>query len=825
MSKRGVLHRIGIYPNMWSIKSESGTFTVNATNLADGLTGEGLPQEIDVIFDARGKKAVNIRAADANIAQQAVAESKMQQEKREQIAEAKDLEAAETVDAARRSDAAKKAHANLKRLKGKPRPKGEFRNPYNFIPAPEPKCKNGPLGQGSPISQQRWDEERVSGRLRLKMTAVTPLLLPEAPEVDDVDGIHKIYRTRRNSDGAPIMPVTSLKGALRSGYEAVTNSRLSQLNVHKAPLGYRMEASEGLKMVPARIKSVNKLELFLGSHAENDANVWPTTAGPPNREMYAAWLPRYGNRGVSFSPTNGRSGEQSQTRENTDHGKKIWCTVQKVKRLGARSFKLWQVCDYVAYEDGHAALDLSARAIRSNDYQPIGEPRLAWGYICATNQNIGKKHDERVFFLFENAEPLSRDVPDALRIRYNSLVRDYRRIAEAQRDKWAVTRNAWEFTGPDISATAQSRHCYGPLQELGPDSLCYAKVDQNGNVIDLFPVMISRTLYATSPRHLLPSELLPALSLSELSSADRVFGWTTDSGDGGRRGLVRIMPPECETKNAIETVSDGGSLPLAILGQPKPEQSRFYASPDSSGQAPPEGAEAHHLYQPETGLRGRKVYPHHRHLAGDRDYWDINAAARQDGSRMKDRTREFVRTRPTKGNITDSQNRSIRDWVKIGAEFSVDIEVFNLSTAELGALLFTLSPADNGHLRIGGGKPLGFGSVKVEIEEEELFTGLAKKIQLKTFESKPQCDVSIDKAKDVFKDAISGAYGRFEEVPFIKAWIQTATGHKDDLPVHYPRRNRRPHPDGNNYEWFTQNARKSKHALADLEDDPGLPYL
>ena len=56
-------------------------------------------------------------------------------------------------------------------------------------------------------------------------------------------------------------------------------------------------------------------------------------------------------------------------------------------------------------------------------------------------------------------------------------------------------------------------------------------------------------------------------------------------------------------------------------------------------------------------------------------------------------------------------------------EFGFDLHVTNLSRVELGALLWLLAlPSDHFH-RLGGGKPLGFGSVRLEMTEAVLHDG------------------------------------------------------------------------------------------------------
>ena len=79
-----------------------------------------------------------------------------------------------------------------------------------------------------------------------------------------------------------------------------------------------------------------------------------------------------------------------------------------------------------------------------------------------------------------------------------------------------------------------------------------------------------------------------------------------------------LRSPDDASADAIHTFPDG-PLPLAILGQPKPQQARFYLG-NADGHAQPDGAPKEEVaYKAGKRLRGRKVYPHHRNLPAD--YW------------------------------------------------------------------------------------------------------------------------------------------------------------------------------------------------------------
>lgn len=90
-------------------------------------------------------------------------------------------------------------------------------------------------------------------------------------------------------------------------------------------------------------------------------------------------------------------------------------------------------------------------------------------------------------------------------------------------------------------------------------------------------------------------------------------------------------------------------------------------------------------------MRGRKFYRHHR----------------------KDKLQEYR----CAGNIKDGQNRTLKEVLEAGNTFTFTVHFENLAPVELGALLWSLELEENWLHRLGLAKPLGFGSVKVEIKK------------------------------------------------------------------------------------------------------------
>ena len=458
------------------------------------------------------------------------------------------------------------------------------------------------------------------------------------------------------------------------------------------------------------------------------------------------------------------------------------------------------------------------------------------------------KHEEKVFILSAGARNLGLS-PEALK-GWKTLITNYQMIHEKelqQRREARPPQSPSDYLGHDLEKTGFSRHVFQPgAESLKVNDLCYAKVETDRynvpvKVVALYPVAISRDLYSQSPADLLsPSFLKPAEEPSQLSPADRVFGWVSSkNGHGQFKGQLRIGAVTCvQGAAAIEKTGDAQGVPLTILGAPKPAQARFYAAKNPKGEPLGQGAEKAKAYGNGQGLRGRKVYPHQNQTSKN-DYWNAttqNAEAITEKLGGQTVYREWQRLAETPGKIRTEQNRSITAWVKPKMTFNFDVDVTNLSSVELGALLWLLNQPDQRYFRLGGGKPLGFGSATLKITSLDLRDGEAIKADYVAF-GEPSADGqrinSIEAAKqpliEEYKKALPLAVGEpaqpFDELRIIKAFVNAAQG--GDLPVHYPRTTIPPNPQGENFRWFVANeGNGQKNSLPDLADaSRKLPIL
>lgn len=750
----------------------------------------------------------------------------------------------------------------------------QFHNPYNFVPAP-PRDSTTLQGTGledaPPAGHDRYQPGLWSGRIVVRMTIETPLLLPDAARVKE-EGGHKTFPVRTGPGDAPRVHPAGVKGMLRSAFEAATNSRFGVFRGHEDRLARRMESNEGKNLVPAMVvgecASIQLLPGFTELGSDGSPQGWPQV-------MFAAWLPQYCADPVRCP----------QTHRPPVSGQKVvaelqlhehWIAERDPPYKWKNNFNVWRVvklyCDGETPtplpESGGAPSVLPPQRRKGKFTRP--KPgcwrKLVTGRVLITNRNINNKHDERVFFISDDHKqraeaivPLSDEEKKKLSSSWDELIRNYQ-DAHEKKDVWGRKEDGLsaapeDYLGGKPGDTAWSPHIYmngkprkdnGEAQKdaskLVNGTLCYAKVKKVGTkfqVERLYPVAISRELYECSPEILLAgTNLLPATSRDDLSPADRVFGWTNTNGHGAHRGQLRVGPVNCESTLPADAIQRFGgseaagwaSLPLAILGQPKPQQGRFYVAEDQSGKAQGAGKDKKSSgYQAGRGLRGRKVYPHHAQLPPG--YWEPHGAPLPAG-----RFREYLAVDGKRSN----QNRSVEGWVKPKTDFTFPIDVVNLSGIEAGALLWLLSLDKDHFHRLGGGKPLGFGSVRLEVESLDLRDGAAWEAHYASLIEDDGRGMRIDRdgagpMLDSFRDAVRRAYGSaaqaFEEVPFIAAFLRAARGFDDGQPTHYPRVRVQGQadtgPQGELYKWFVENEGRQgqKLPLPDLAGGKPLPLI
>ena len=662
-------------------------------------------------------------------------------------------------------------------------PEGRFHNPYNFVPAWSRSELEGPLGDSAPVGHERYHADRIGGSLEVDLAVATPLLIPDPAGKRGVgeDSGHDWFPLRRRR-GKPYLAPTSIRGMLRSAYEAVTNSRFGVFDAHDRPLGYRMTTQEGSRLKPVRI---------FGSQAELLKSAWLNI----NRaKQYWSGL--------------------------FEHGTEVWVYVTEWYHQRARN--IFNVVDLQPYSTTPPCSMPTEWRQPWRNASPKNPPNGRWcrGWVYRSEKNIGRKHDERVFFR-EGAPRTVALAADAAE-RWRCRIEDYWEQHDREIDQ-GQTRPSAE--NPPVTF---SRHIWNAAaeSELGDGALCYAEMGDD-EVRDLYPVNISRKHYRAAPADLIDGTgLEPAGSIERLSPADRVFGWAHTSGNGAYRGQVKVLRSRFEG-DAERDVEEFGypGLALAILAEPKPSQVRFYVAASKKGEAQRDG-EGTPGYQAGKGLRGRKVYPHHRGLEDQPDHW-VGPGPQARPFKALTGEGEPERSR---------SNRSIGGWVKPGARFRFRLDFQSLDPVELGALLWVLEPERWSEAtgespcfhRIGSGRPLGFGSARLTISEARLGTGTDWAAGFRSVFAEPadadtRASQLMEESVAAFNAAVQKTYGApIEKVTFGRAYLAALRGFAGGYPVHYPLLDTQVHG-SEHYEWFGANESQRGHGESGLR--VALPNL
>jgi len=669
-----------------------------------------------------------------------------------------------------------------------------FLNPYNFVRyIGQPRPQNHVLGNCPPPTHDRY--VGLTGRITCNVEAITPLFISDSHAVSE-DAGHKTYRFFQ-VDGQPALPASSLRGMFRSIFEAVTNSCFVAFQEDKPyPLEHREPRAPD--MIPARVVELGKngarLELL-----DCTVNAPGSISGRPTVVRVGAVLQSYPPRVLNQKTGQTFNTHQSRLPQNAYDGMRVAALVTRTP-VTHRSNR------YRAFQ--------AKQVVLANQHQSLTEDAQfvkVFGWLHLTGPNIENKHDERLFFRWDDEEtesPQISQIPTrylcecslAVVAEYNHHLAEY--WERLQKDIEGLGNRRWPNSTqgvPHPSVFVEKG------RQLRTSDLVYVQRDAQGKATMLRPVSMPRIRYAHSRQSLLPEYLKRCQDYRRLCPACRVFGWVWDSPpkDADRvayAGRVRLS-------HGILT-HNAGELPettLAILSTPKPTTTSFYLlnsedQPDAAANYDTDGAR----------LRGRKFYRHHGEMLSEHEY-------RRAGDNKDDQ---------------NEQNRTVKGALKPGATFTFTLDFENLAPPELGALLYALELEDEMVHRLGYAKPLGFGSVKVTVESVQTIDWEAR---LQSVESNTGWQ-TIDGAqhKREFLTTMQAFYGdKFGEV---LADLRALLGTSPELPIHYPRPTRRFDPNHPQFEWFVGNKRRvERRSRGDLpepealrlakDDTVGLPLI
>jgi CRISPR-associated protein len=699
-----------------------------------------------------------------------------------------------------------------------------FHSAVNRIPVPRRSAHNlarhnvlppdlfldGPAPSHDHLAPDRW-----SGSVDLEITVHTPLVFGQQSEEN---GRNYVDLPTDGHDSL-VMPSTMVKGMISRAYETLTCSRFRVFgdvenqggfrrtaDDRSVPLTYRGDAASALGLVPIRITGEDEdgliCTLYYGDTKVTEDYREHNLVYP---KMRAAAL-----QGTSHGPAK-LVVSQDRLDRLAPHGKKIICdmTLCLHGRGGKRARYAYWLVTHIHDENTGQPIEIFRIPDSITTTKHLDG---VTGYVCRTaapNQSPGdlfpKKHDERVFFDISPHGPTQVRISSRVREAYRAVVESY--VAQRSKDPknkkqppnratdavHREQREAVKTTGVSHIAvpTATADVCAAASLTVG--TVAFAVVDNSNDypvVVEIIPTMIGRHAYQRSPLELAKAqEVAPLTNADDASPADRLFGYVIrdKAGKGGNvalRGRISIGPVD----GTQATIVSNTQQLLTPLLAPKPGSARRYLT-DHEGRIPrrhdgnSDGALPRSDLFRDGQLLGAAAYPVHRRILDQKGF---PAAATADPI-MDGRPQKNLETRIT-----------ARTWLATGSVLTTTLTFTNLSSDELAALLWVLTPENLvpaseqddqrskiGYLRMGLGKPFGLGALEVRAVEGSLQAQQDGSLA-QDYASLRGCmgagSATTDPSEAVFDTKMPSV---ITELPWVQAMQRAAYGYADDTKVRH----------------------------------------
>ncbi len=549
-----------------------------------------------------------------------------------------------------------------------------FINPYHFVPLPKS------------VSTRTSEKDRKTGTLggviEYELLTKSPLFIPNSSSEyafcrqGDKEKGHKSYdffsyqslsgwemaEGQEPAPRQPVIPGSEMRGLLRSAYEIVTDSCLFALDDKKV-LSKRMP--QPFKAGLIKKEGQDRFSLW---EAENNV-----CCGTREGNKRTDWKGRY--RGLQFG---GKPMKEGTHVRFDDTGRKTGNS---------------KIVEVIGLATGESQQRLKVRG-GGDGYLVLGEsgPRKKWVHIFSLKLS---SHPVR--------SPLDvKGLNDAL-----TLYEDNRTATEkspaghgggkASYEAHREYREKWEEFCRNGKIGDYFPVYYDDLKNSARDNGRNANNEKG--LVMLSPSCITREVYPVILSDL-AGQMKPCTSKDSLCPACSLFG--TLLGDGAVATRIRVTDLISEERKDSASYYNR-AVTLKPLASPKISSTEFYLQR-------PKGArfwtysyyldEAGNVHIKNAQLAGRKFYWHNPEVFGDKhsEFYGANGG---------ERTNQNITVRPVKSGVT----------------FSGRIFFDRLTEQELNSLIYVLESGDcaplfekKHGLKLGMAKPLGFGSVAMEVK-------------------------------------------------------------------------------------------------------------
>lgn len=571
--------------------------------------------------------------------------------------------------------------------------------PYNFVELPErvaavlsgchlPDNETSPAERAAQVDDKLPDQNafhaaRHSGWIDCRLTTASPAYVraPRTPKQREAEQQAKDLPafSYEWEEDQPTIPGSTLRGMLRSlveiaGYAKITNVSNKRL-IYRAVGDTTNHGEEYRKLLMD-----DKTEKYNRAN-RNEKFYVPLMLGGYMRRRGSDWY---------IQPAENREGT---TFARIKIDERLFDRLEPVDGCRNASKVYVRVGDYAFQPVRGGFLNIRAtRVLDSSDKPAAG---LFVATLARSGYMFSKRSEAVVYSPDAKAEWLPLD---------DDKIENYRNQISAEQEKllgkWGVLRE-----GQPVFYTVERDDQGTPKKD-----------DQGRSIVDFFGhCRMLRLPYKRSPQSFVPEQIRHP---GDIDIAEAIFGFTKNLDtkkhrNKERRYAGRIRVGSARLAPAQENIwlSASRAITPQVLGTPKPTTFQHYLvqtkpNAESSGERTRDGRPKFELHladyaaltpddppakpnEPKTTLRGHKLYWH-------------KGAVTQVDIELRERIKERVTT----------QIQPLR----AGVQFQFRLQFDNLSDPELGALLWVLRlGADEQYrLKLGMGKPLGMGAVKVD---------------------------------------------------------------------------------------------------------------
>lgn len=591
----------------------------------------------------------------------------------------------------------------------------QFHNPYHFVPIP----KSGRKGDCSKtdfiagttphLTHDRYlTEDHFSGRIICRLETLSPIF---------IGGRHKEGEREippfELETGIPAIPASSLRGLISSLAETASNSALRVLE--DEDYSRRVGMSESLKAMGMLEKDKGTGKLMLrplmmpsikcDSNGDN-AKLDPEYAAIFTKPALRVYLDKYRTKPRSNPPEQERDPGSFIARNLDSYSadkKEFWYMQlgtpfnPRVKTIHGRNGDTYWLNGQLPVTgipiDQETFDTLEAKEQKA--FTPGIIRVLGLGVDDDRSKDMPGTKKHEIFIPYDPQSPVGvlLEVADALK--------EFEKLAQSRIDLKTIPETPFELKGSKCKASGAIK-----LQE---GDLVFFSVDGNSKVTELAISSIwRRWIDGTSHQFFSgispeSKELLPMNAKREkITIAEQMFGFVSESEkDSGDESLAFKSRIRFSNGLNYEKTEQGYYLDeevtLKILASPKPPSSSLYFIRQNGKYIPKEIKDPRKDYVLSLSKsdlpQGRKMYLHHRDA----------------------KTRKPWETAPGLVN-TDAKQKSKITPIRDGLSFYFHIDFNNLNQNELLLLCYAIAP-DSGFMhKIGMGKPIGLGSVKIHPE-------------------------------------------------------------------------------------------------------------